>query len=320
MAFVLFFSFASGVNAGFFSLFRELFENSEEKISSGGNNSQTIALLGSLISQENYFVGQGGGELNIEENALVSQGGSLVGAKSNRISLYTVREGDTLGGIADLFNVSVNTIFWANNLTSKNKIQPGQTLVILPVSGIHYEIKKGDTIEKIAKKFGADADEIIVFNNLSAGDNLAAGETIIIPDAELPESAPTKTLADSRSAEDYAKNSGYYLRPISGGKKSQGLHGLNGVDLATFCGEPIFSSASGDVVLARPAGWNSGYGKYLAINHPNGTQTLYAHLSSVLVSAGWHVVKGQTIGFIGSTGKSTGCHLHFEIRGAKNPF
>jgi murein DD-endopeptidase MepM/ murein hydrolase activator NlpD len=74
------------------------------------------------------------------------------------------------------------------------------------------------------------------------------------------------------------------------------------------------------VIISRPYGWNAGYGKYVVIKHPNGTQTLYSHLSSIIVNSGWHVIKGQVIGYVGSTGKSTGCHVHFEIRGARNPF
>jgi len=110
------------------------------------------------------------------------------------------------------------------------------------------------------------------------------------------------------------------MRPIEGGRKSQKIHGYNAVDLANSCGTPVMAAASGDVLIGRGTGWNSGYGHYIVLVHPNGTQTLYAHLSENIATEGWHVTQGQVIGYMGTTGKSTGCHVHFEIRGAKNPF
>jgi murein DD-endopeptidase MepM/ murein hydrolase activator NlpD len=113
---------------------------------------------------------------------------------------------------------------------------------------------------------------------------------------------------------------GYYIRPVYGGTISQGLHGYNGVDLAAPRGTTIVAAAGGNVIIARGSGWNGGYGNYVVISHPNGTQTLYAHLNSVATYEGAQVEQGQLIGYSGSTGKSTGPHLHFEVRGAKNPF
>ena len=110
------------------------------------------------------------------------------------------------------------------------------------------------------------------------------------------------------------------MRPIIGGIKTQGIHGHNGVDLASAYGSNIMASASGKVIIARSGGWNGGYGSYVVISHSNGTQTLYGHLSEVDVLPGDDVEQGQVIGKMGSTGKSTGTHLHFEIRGARNPF
>ena len=112
----------------------------------------------------------------------------------------------------------------------------------------------------------------------------------------------------------------YFLRPIIGGRRSRGIHGYNGVDLAEACGSAVLSSAEGSVIVARSSGWNGGYGKYIVVAHPNGTQTLYAHLKEILVDIGQRVPRGLRIGDVGSTGNSTGCHVHFEVRGAKNPF
>jgi len=114
---------------------------------------------------------------------------------------------------------------------------------------------------------------------------------------------------------------GYYGHPIpSGARRTQGLHGYNGVDLGAPNGTPVVASAAGTVIISRQGGWNGGYGNYVVISHGNGTQTLYAHLSSNTVQTGDSVLQGQMIGYVGSTGRSTGAHLHIEVRGAKNPF
>jgi murein DD-endopeptidase MepM/ murein hydrolase activator NlpD len=221
-----------------------------------------------------------------------------------------------------MFGVSVNTIIWSNDIKRGNLISTGQTLVILPMSGIKYTIEKGDSVAGIAKKFSGDSQEIIEFNNLPTDGSLAIGEEIFIPNGTSPVVQSSGTYASSYSVRGSSAPvySGYYLRPISGGRKSQGLHGYNAVDLAVSCGTPIVASASGDVTVSRNYGWNGGYGRYIVISHNNGTQTLYSHLSRNIVSNGWHVVQGQVIGYIGSTGRSTGCHVHFEIRGARNSF
>lgn len=272
------------------------------------------------------LAGQGGGEINIvNSSALLPVTGPLgsiadvVERKPESISLYVVREGDSLSSIARLFDVSVNTIFWANNLKRGSLINPGDVLVILPVSGLKYTVKKGDTLKSIAKKLGGDESEILAFNGLSSGSDLKEGDTIIVPNGE-GEPIPTSSGRVQVKGGGGPSYVGYYLRPIAGGRKTQGLHGYNGVDLATYCGAPILASASGDVIIARSAGWNGGYGQYVVVSHPNGTQTLYSHLNGIIVSPGWHVVQGQVLGYVGSTGQSTGCHVHFEVRGARQPF
>jgi murein DD-endopeptidase MepM/ murein hydrolase activator NlpD len=116
---------------------------------------------------------------------------------------------------------------------------------------------------------------------------------------------------------------GYYMRPIIGGVKTQGVHGHNGVDLASSYGAKIYASADGEVLISKNSGWNGGYGSYIVLKHGNGTQTLYGHLSGTAVSAGDTVKQGQVIGYMGNSGQvtgHTGIHLHFEIRGARNPF
>ena len=156
---------------------------------------------------------------------------------------------------------------------------------------------------------------------------MAVGTELIIPDGEMPSPIAGSQISPKRIVlPEYA---GYYLRPILGGRNSRatknnpnGIHGNNGVDLAGTCGSPVLASAPGQVIVAKTYNYNVkfGYGNYVVINHPNGTQTLYGHLSKILISSGQAVDRGNAIGLIGSSGNSTGCHVHFEIRGARNSF
>lgn len=120
---------------------------------------------------------------------------------------------------------------------------------------------------------------------------------------------------------------GKHMKPIVGGYRSQGIHDRNAVDLATSCGRAVLAAAEGTVRVAnggksrgKGRAWNGGYGRYVVIDHADGSQTLYAHLSRILVVVGQFIQQGFPIGLVGSTGHSTGCHVHFEVRGGKNPF
>ncbi|MES2931496.1 MAG: peptidoglycan DD-metalloendopeptidase family protein [Patescibacteria group bacterium] len=256
-------------------------------------------------------------------------------ASSGRISTYTVRDGDSLSGIADMFDVSMNTILWANNLSDKGAVRPGMTLVILPVSGIRHKVASGETLATLAKRYGSDADEIASFNGLSSSGSLASGDTVIIPGGEIaaakaPAKAKAKTATKIKTGGSLGAvlgtgntsntSSGSFANPAPAGRVSQGIHGWNGVDLAAPQGSAINAAAAGTVIISRVGGWNGGYGNYVVIDHGNGVQTLYAHMSTDAVSVGDTVVRGQNIGTVGNTGQSTGYHLHFEVRGAKNPF
>lgn len=250
---------------------------------------------------------------------------------NTQISTYIVRSGDTISSVAKMFNVSVNTILWANDLTSKSFLKEGQTLVILPVTGINYTIKSRDTIQGIAKKFGSDVEDILNYNDLTLASVLKPGDQIIIPDAEL--AAPVKKPAVVKGritrapyepvleGPGWPSYPGYFSCPVPGSYISQNLHGHNGVDLAAPRGTPIRAAAAGTVIISRSNGaWNGGYGNFVVIMHQNGTQTLYAHMSKSIVYSGVTVPQGQIIGYIGMSGLTTGPHTHFEIRGAKNPF
>ena len=264
----------------------------------------------------------GGSAFTNENNAL---DGSFTiddeGNGNDQISLYTVRSGDTVPLIAKMFGVSPNTIYWANDMKAGSTVKPDQVIVILPITGIKYTVKKGDHVEDLAKKFKSDVGEIVSFNNIDTSVGLTAGQEIIIPDAELQSPVVSKPGKNTNPGGPVS-TIGYFRRPINGGIKTQGIHGHNGVDLASFGGAhiPILAAADGTVIISKSGGWNGGYGNYVVIKHPNGMQTLYGHMSANLVASGDHVTKGQQIGNMGSTGQSTGVHLHFEVRGGRNPF
>ena len=324
----LFFIGFDRAEAGFMSALKNIFNFDARAEQAAVLNAQNMPLLDAPTNVD-PLAGIGGGEITIvQNNALLAVSGPLgsladveVESKSrDQISIYIVREKDTLSSIAKMFGVSVNTIVWANDLKRNDLISAGQTLVILPISGVQYEVKPGDTIQSVAKKFKGDADEIVSFNDLPLGGKLTVGQTIIIPDGEsyiVSSGVYSRNPYRGGGGPSY---DGYYMRPISGGRKTQDIHGYNGVDLATYCGAPIFASASGNVIVSRTYGWHGGYGLFAVISPANGTQTLYSHLKSIIVQSGWNVVQGQVVGYVGSTGNSTGCHVHFEVRGARNPF
>lgn len=251
--------------------------------------------------------------------------GSLVGDSSgrgNEIIEYEVQQGDTLQSIAGQFDVSLNTLLWANNLTNKSSAKVGQKLIILPVSGVLYYVKSGDNLGDIAKKYKGDQNEIIMFNEISDPSEITIGDILIIPNGTIPASAPASTAYSYTVV-----TSNYFICPIAAPcRVTQGLHFYNAVDLSHGTGgEPIYAAAGG-IVTSVSSGWNSGAGNTIKILHPNGVATSYGHLQSFAVKKGDVVSQGQIIGYMGGkpgtpgAGISTGYHVHFAVYGAKNPF
>lgn len=252
-----------------------------------------------------------------------------------QISVYTVQNGDTITGIASHFGISVNTILWANNLTTHSPIKPGMTLDILPVTGVEHKVQNGETLASIAAKYHAPASEIATFNGLDASASINVGDELVIPGGEdtgsvsLKKATPSSKKASSSKKALTVKSdlgsaaggNGYFENPVPGAILTQGIHGKNAVDLGAPSGTPIHAAAAGTVIISKGDGaWNGGYGSYVVISHSNGTQTLYSHMVSDIATVGETVSQGEVIGYVGETGEATGNHLHFEVRGARNPF
>jgi LysM repeat protein len=233
---------------------------------------------------------------------------------------YTVQAGDVLGKIAEKFNITVNTLLWENNLTWNSTIRPGQKLTILPNSGINHEVTSGDTVLGIAKKYQTDADKIINTNKLADAGDIKIGDLLFIPNGIKPTQvrssytpkAVTSVYSNEKVASATNDAGTKLLWPLNSHRITQYYHyGHSGLDVGDKTGNPIYAAEAGKV---ERSGWSRGYGYNVVINHGNGMKTLYAHASKLLVQTGDSVSRGQTIALIGSTGWSTGPHIHFEVR------
>jgi LysM repeat protein len=254
-------------------------------------------------------------------------GSQVAGAARKEIVLYEVQPGDVIGAIAGRFGLDISTILWANNLTIRSYIRPGDKLAILPMDGVVHTVKKNDTVQKIAKLYSAKADEIISFNKLQAdGSDLVVAENLIIPGgrktvAAVPQPAAARrfTVLSQIAAPPgsaLAPGSTGYLWPAEVRRITQYYSWRHtGVDIAGPFGKAIYAARSGTVIRSQ-CGWNGGYGCHVIIDHGGGVQTLYAHAQQgrLFVNVGDFVEQGQTVAGMGSTGHSTGPHVHFEVR------
>ena len=239
---------------------------------------------------------------------------------------YRVRSGDTLTGIARKFGVSMMTVWWANNLTSKSELHVGQTLTIPPVSGVVVTVGPSDSLDTLAARYRVEAAEIVAANELE-DPNLVIGQTLTIPGAlgsgiATPKPAPTTTRKSPSSSSGGSSggstkpppkyNGGAFAWPVAGGYISQYYrYGHYAIDIAADSGTTVKAAASGVVTFA---GWKSNGGGYQVwISHGSGLYTTYNHMSSISVGRGQHVGRSQSIGRVGSSGNATGPHLHFEV-------
>lgn len=266
--------------------------------------------------------------------------------------IHQVKPGETLSEIAEQYNLSMDTLFWANNVTANTPIKPGQELRILPFNGLLYTTTEKDTVAKLAKRFQVNESDILDLNKFP-NKTIPAGSEILIPrpvfsssyllgrggrDADyVTRKDFTNDVQESSSGDDTAATgregvdddevveetvgsvNDSWVHPAPGGIITQGLHGSNAVDFGAPVGTTVVAAGSGTVVNTDD-GYNGGYGTIIEIEHNDGTRTLYSHLSTMLVNTGETVKAGQPIGYIGMTGRTTGPHLHFEIHGDHNPF
>ncbi len=229
---------------------------------------------------------------------------------------YIVEPGDTPASIAEKFDISLQTVLWANELTLNSVLTPGKELIILPLSGTLHLVRAHDTLSEIALWYKADREEIARFNGLKSSQEIFAGDLLIIPGGVMPKALPQGRLTPLANA--------YFIYPVPASHRiSQGLHAFNAVDLANGeCGEPVYAAAGGTI---QRTGFHAVGGNFVRILHPNGVVTYYGHLSKIAAVPGNRVFQGEIIGYTGYTGHTipagpAGCHVHFEVRGAKNPF
>lgn len=278
-------------------------------------------IAGPIIAQNNPFIATSNNEAYKESilsyNPYDNSLSTVISAKPrDKIVDYKVVSGDTLASIAKKFDVSVDTIKWANNLKSDD-INANELLKIPPVTGVVHKVVSGDNIYSLAKKYGTDAQKIVnfPFNDFADSDtfSLSIGQSLYVPDGVVEEEKPRLPLATTYAqAQAGVRGSSTFIWPTSGIITQYPVWYHMALDIANASAPPVLAADGGTVTFAGCLNW--GYGCHVIVDHGNGYQTLYGHLSAISVSAGQVVGQGQQVGVMGSTGRSTGTHLHFEIR------
>lgn len=248
------------------------------------------------------------------------------------ITTYEVKAGDSVFGIGKQFNIKPETVLWANTdllQDNPNDLTIGMKLKIPAVDGVIVKWKSSDTIESVAARYKTSADAILTWpdNHIDLiNPKIATGAEIMVPGGsrELhtwvvptiwrPNSGAERGIESQCGAGGTALGTGTFVWPtvsrlISG---NDFWSGHLGIDIGAVMGAPVYASDTGVVVYAGPI--SGGYGNMVMLDHGNGFHTVYAHLSKIMVGCGQNVRQGSTIAYSGSTGNSTGPHLHFEIR------
>jgi len=261
--------------------------------------------------------------VGINSNLASSGDSESTSTQRNEIINYTVEKGDTVSSISNRFGITINTVLWANDLSSYSLIRPGDDLTILPYSGVMHVVKSGDTISRMSNIYNVSEEKIISNNNLGAV--LKIGEKIIIPGGSkiktVVASSPQKTvntgisiirdLVKSTDSSENESSEDKMLWPTKGHRITQYYSWSHtGLDIANKSGTPLYAAEDGTVEYS---GWSNGYGYNVLINHGNGKKTRYAHASKLFVKVGDSVSRGENIAAMGSTGWSTGPHIHFEV-------
>lgn len=237
----------------------------------------------------------------------------------DKIITYTVQKGDTLSTIANKFGITVETIQWENDINGES-LSIGESLRILPVTGMSHEVKQGETIYSIAKKYDTNPQQIVnyPFNDFANPEtfSLTTGQTLIVPEGVKPAAQPTyvRPRQPIYAANPSAVGSGGFAWPLGGGISQYASWYHNALDITNAIGTPIVAATNGTVTSVIVGSWDGGYGNNVLVSNGAGIVTRYAHMGSVYVSPGQAVSAGSTVlGAVGMTGRTTGPHLHFEV-------
>lgn len=322
------------VNVAELSTPKEVRSWREGTVASEGPSAATTTII---EREPNEIAGVSMGGLALTKPTIIpgaqipSQSGVSAAAKRGDVVYYEVQPGDVVGRIASTYGLQITTVLWANNLSERSFIRPGDKLAILPSDGLLHKVQKGDTVSKIAKLYDANQSDVIKLNKLQEdGRDIVVGETLFVPGGVKPKplyrppaTRPRSLAGVSAPAPSVGTPAGSgYLWPAAVRHITQYFgwrHG--GLDVAGPVGTAVYAAKGGRVSTAQ-CGWNYGYGCYIVIDHGGGIQTLYGHNSQLYVNVGNEVVQGQTIAAMGSTGRSSGPHVHFEVRvngGRQNP-
>lgn len=269
------------------------------------------------VRTTNTLTSRGGPRPQVEALIPVPVPHTIIPERPRRdVITYTVQSGDTLSSIAEKFGISADTIMWASKEVEDypDLLYVGQVLIIPPVDGVYHTVQEGDTLESIAQQYKARVEDIIQCetNRLEPPYELRPGQKIMVPGGVKPYKPIVVHAYSGPIPAGASRGTGSFVWPTTGWI-TQKFHARHmGIDIGNRIGTPIVAADSGYVVYAGTSQY--GYGIYILIDHGNGFQTLYAHLDECYVEAGESVGKGQVIGAMGNTGRSTGPHLHFEIR------
>lgn len=266
---------------------------------------------------EDYVATTAGGTAIIAQT--ISEASESIAPRLEVIA-YAVQEGDTMSTIAQTHGISLTTLLWSNDLSVRSVIRPGDELRIMPVDGVEHTVKSGDTVLALARKYSADASAVVSFNKLADAGDLRIGETLIIPGGVRPAVAPAprantiaRIFAPPRAS-----------TPSSAAPSAKGMiwpadlrvitqyFGWSHTGLDIDCQYTNDNYAADDGIV-QFSGWKGGYGLTVEVNHGNGIVTRYAHAARNYVSVGQSVSRGQPVALCGTTGRSTGTHLHFEV-------
>lgn len=276
---------------------------------------ETNPIFSQTIASPKVDIGEEKQSVVVDENVFQT---NISQKPRDKVITYTVEKGDTLSTIAQKFDISVETIKWMNDLRGEN-ITIGDELKILPVSGIYHKVAKGDTVYTIAKRYDTNPQKIVdfPFNEFANPEtfSLVEGQMLTVPDGIMPQEKPVIRRQVYIAAGPVVISAAGFTWPLRGAISQFPSWYHMAIDITSPVGTPVVAAQSGTVVKALSGVWDGGYGNNLMIDNGNGYASLYAHMSGLNVGVGGEVVAGKTvIGWVGMTGRTTGSHLHFEIR------